>query len=47
MNCLELLSNGTMLTDLKFGRGDGELHFYMYNYRCKDVSSHEMALVMI
>lgn len=30
MNCLELLNNGSVLEKLLFGKGDGELHFYMY-----------------
>jgi glycylpeptide N-tetradecanoyltransferase len=54
MNCLELLNNGDVLEQLKFGKGDGELHFYMYiivefryNYRCMDVSPNKMALVML
>lgn len=32
MNCLDLLSNSTFLNELKFGRGDGELHYYMYSW---------------
>jgi hypothetical protein len=25
--------NGEVLRDLKFGIGDGQLHFYLYNWR--------------
>lgn len=32
-NCLDIMENTTFLEDLKFGRGDGNLHYYMYNYR--------------
>ncbi len=32
-NALTLLDNPLFLQDLKFGAGDGLLHFYLYNYR--------------
>lgn len=33
MNALSLLDNPLFLEEQKFGAGDGNLHFYLYNYR--------------
>lgn len=32
-NALTLLDNPLFLDDQKFGAGDGNLHYYLYNYR--------------
>lgn len=32
-NALTLLDNPLFLESQKFGLGDGQLHFYLYNYR--------------
>ncbi|GLC41027.1 hypothetical protein PLESTB_000951000 [Pleodorina starrii] len=32
-NALDLMHNETFLRDLKFGQGDGQLHYYLYNWR--------------
>lgn len=32
-NALTLLDNPTFLEEQKFGAGDGQLHYYLYNYR--------------
>ena len=31
-NCLDIMNNAEMLEELKFGSGDGTLHYYLYNY---------------
>ncbi|KAA8649032.1 hypothetical protein EYZ11_000811 [Aspergillus tanneri] len=36
-NALTLLDNPLFLEQLKFGAGDGQLHFYLYNYRTAPV----------
>ncbi|CAI7627032.1 unnamed protein product [Penicillium pancosmium] len=36
-NALTLQDNPLFLEQLKFGAGDGQLHFYLYNYRCAPV----------
>ncbi|KAI9209853.1 Myristoyl-CoA:protein N-myristoyltransferase, N-terminal domain-containing protein [Polychytrium aggregatum] len=46
-NCLDLMGNMSFLEELKFGKGDGNLHYYLYNYRCRDVSPEKMALVLL
>ncbi|KAH7438984.1 hypothetical protein KP509_04G040000 [Ceratopteris richardii] len=32
-NALDIMENQTFLKELKFGPGDGHLHYYLYNYR--------------
>ena len=32
-NCLDLMDNAQFLTDLRFGIGDGNLQYYLYNWR--------------
>lgn len=34
-NCLSIMENTSFLQELKFGAGDGTLHFYMFNYMLK------------
>ncbi|KAJ3037314.1 Glycylpeptide N-tetradecanoyltransferase 2 [Rhizophlyctis rosea] len=46
-NCLNLMQNGEFVENLKFGKGDGNLHYYLYNYRCQNVEPEEMALVLL
>ncbi|GAA5990097.1 hypothetical protein JCM11641_007066 [Rhodosporidiobolus odoratus] len=37
LNALTLQDNSLFLEDLKFGKGDGFLHFYLYNYATKPI----------
>lgn len=37
-NALTLLDNPLLLEDLKFGAGDGQLHYYLYNWRTGPIS---------
>ncbi|KAF8924855.1 type II N-myristoyltransferase [Dissophora ornata] len=46
-NALNLLDNALFTEDLKFGPGDGYLHFYLYNWRCREVGSEKVGLVML
>lgn len=46
-NCLDLLGNDVFIGDLKFGKGDGNLHYYLYNYKCVDVDHGDVGLVML
>ncbi|KAF2709506.1 N-myristoyl transferase [Pleomassaria siparia CBS 279.74] len=36
-NALTLLDNPLFLDEQKFGAGDGQLHYYMYNYRARPI----------
>ncbi|CAG8567601.1 12986_t:CDS:2 [Cetraspora pellucida] len=46
-NCLDLMENKLFIEDLKFGPGDGYLNYYMYNWRCKDMDSGNVGVVML
>lgn len=37
-NALTLLDNPLFLESLKFGAGDGQLHYYLYNYRTAPIA---------
>lgn len=37
-NALTLHDNPLFLEELKFGAGDGQLHYYLYNYRCAPIA---------
>ncbi len=36
-NALSLMDNGLFLEDQKFGPGDGQLHYYLFNYRANPI----------
>ncbi|OIT35282.1 PREDICTED: glycylpeptide N-tetradecanoyltransferase 1-like [Nicotiana attenuata] len=47
-NALDVMQNDSFLKDLKFGPGDGKLHYYLYNYRLKHVlRASELGLVLL
>ncbi len=37
-NALSLMDNALFLEELKFGPGDGQLHFYLFNYRANAIA---------
>ncbi len=37
-NALTLLDNTLFLEDQKFGAGDGQLHYYLYNYNTNPIA---------
>ena len=37
-NALTLLDNPLFLEPQKFGAGDGQLHFYLFNYRAAPIA---------
>ncbi|KAI5382984.1 hypothetical protein KIW84_070405 [Lathyrus oleraceus] len=44
-NALDVMQNETFLKELKFGPGDGKLHYYLYNYRVRQaLKSSELGL---
>lgn len=45
-NALDLMDNKLFLKDLKFGQGNGQLHYYLYNWRSGVLSPDKVALVM-
>ena len=46
-NALDLMENDTFLRELKFGIGDGNLHYYLFNWRVmQDIEPSQVALVL-
>ena len=45
-NALDLMENKTFLDELKFGKGDGNLQYYMYNWRCTPMPPEKVGLVL-
>jgi glycylpeptide N-tetradecanoyltransferase len=37
-NALTLMDNNLFLEQQKFGAGDGQLHFYLYNYKANPIA---------
>lgn len=47
-NALDVMDNEPFLKDLKFGRGDGQLYYYLYNYRLREaIKPSELGLVLL
>ncbi|CEP00361.1 Glycylpeptide N-tetradecanoyltransferase [Plasmodiophora brassicae] len=46
-NVLNIMDNDKFLDPLRFGRGDGNLHYYLYNWKCPEVASPGVALVLM
>lgn len=47
-NALDVMENEGFLKELKFGPGDGKLHYYLYNYRVRHVlRPAELGLVLL
>ena len=47
MNCLDLMENKSFLEPLKFGAGDGTLHYYLYNWKCPVMPHDQVGLVLL
>ncbi|XP_048754458.1 glycylpeptide N-tetradecanoyltransferase 2-like [Ostrea edulis] len=45
-NALDLMENKEFLEKLKFGIGDGNLQYYLYNWRCPQMNPHQVGLVL-
>ncbi|KPJ16728.1 Glycylpeptide N-tetradecanoyltransferase [Papilio machaon] len=45
-NALDLMDNKEFLEPLKFGIGDGNLQYYLYNWRCPSVTPNKIGLVL-
>uniref|UniRef100_A0A670ZDH7 Glycylpeptide N-tetradecanoyltransferase n=1 Tax=Pseudonaja textilis TaxID=8673 RepID=A0A670ZDH7_PSETE len=44
-NALDLMENKTFLEKLKFGIGDGNLQYYLYNWRCPGMDSEKVTFI--
>ena len=45
-NALDLMDNTEFLEKLKFGVGDGNLQYYLYNWRCPGMTPKKIGLVL-
>ncbi|XP_035510759.1 glycylpeptide N-tetradecanoyltransferase 1 [Morone saxatilis] len=45
-NALDLMENKNFLEKLKFGIGDGNLQYYLYNWKCPSMGSEKVGLVL-
>jgi len=45
-NALDLMENKTFLEPLKFGIGDGNLQYYLYNWKCPSMEPSQIGLVL-
>ena len=43
-NALDLMDNKEFLEKLKFGIGDGNLQYYLYNWRCPPMQPHQVMI---
>ncbi|CAF1236809.1 unnamed protein product [Rotaria magnacalcarata] len=45
-NALDLMDNSDFLEKLKFGVGDGNLQYYIYNWQCPQMNPEKVALLL-
>ncbi|GMR42076.1 hypothetical protein PMAYCL1PPCAC_12271 [Pristionchus mayeri] len=45
-NLLDLMDNKEILDGLKFGIGDGNLQYYLYNWRCPEMQPSDVGLIL-
>lgn len=43
-NALDLMENTQFLENLKFGIGDGNLQYYIYNWKCPPMLANKVIL---
>lgn len=46
-NALTLMENKTVLEDLKFLPGDGNLKYYLYNWACPEIPDDKIGIVLL
>lgn len=46
-NALDVMENAKFLAPLKFGIGDGNLQYYLYNWRCPSMKPEEVGLILL
>jgi len=46
-NALNLMENEQFIEPLKFGKGDGNLHYYLYNWKVKEMKPSDIGLVLL
>lgn len=46
-NALDLMDNTEIFEPLKFGIGDGQLQYYLYNYQCPGIAAKDVGLILL
>jgi glycylpeptide N-tetradecanoyltransferase len=46
-NALDVMQNNDVFTNLNFGAGDGNLQYYLYNWKCPLIEASEVGLVLV
>ena len=46
-NALDLMENESFIEALKFGKGDGSLQYYLYNWKCAPTKPQGIGLVLM
>lgn len=46
-NALDLMQNKEFLQQLKFGIGDGNLQYYLFNWRCPSMTPEQLGLILM
>lgn len=46
-NALDLSKNSEFFKELKFHIGDGELHYYLYNWKCRPIAKEKNSLILL
>lgn len=46
-NCLNIMENESIFEDLLFGKGDGTLKYYLWNFVCPKTEPKDLALVLM
>ncbi len=41
------MENSSVLEELKFGEGDGNLHYYFYNFKCPEISPDRVSVMAV
>jgi glycylpeptide N-tetradecanoyltransferase len=47
VNALNVMDNESTFKDLKFGIGDGQLQYYLYNWSCPTMEAKDIGLVLL
>ena len=46
-NALDIMDENAFLQEVKFGIGDGHLHYYFYNWRIPDLEPKDVGIVLV
>lgn len=46
-NALDIMENNEVMNELKFGVGDGNLHFYFFNWRVPEFDPSQIGVVLV